>query len=274
MVLALVALVLGVPHGAVDHLTLARPLRPRTRALGAAAYVGTAAIAAALVLLAPAPAFVVVLALSVWHFGSGDVEAGRELRGAQEQPRAVRGAHLLALGAVPVLLPLTSPAALATVAALEPRLVPVLGTWTTELVRAAVLVLSATVLAALIAMRRRAEAAELASLVAVALAAPPLVAFAVYFAAWHALRHTLRLAVVDGRVDRGRLRVVVRDGAPALLVAAVLVLAALVVGGTSVAPAALWTVLAAVWGLTVPHMLLVSAFDRRRRAGTDRAARS
>jgi Brp/Blh family beta-carotene 15,15'-monooxygenase len=166
-----------------------------------------------------------------------------------------------------VLLPLTAPAAAATLVALEPRLSVVTDPSLLVCVRAAVLVLSAVASVALVRERRTIAAAELALLVALALAVTPLVAFAVYFAGWHAARHTLRLALDDhGRLDRGRLRVVLRAGAPSLAVAAAAVAAALVVGAAP-APTVLWLALAAVWGLTVPHMAVVGALGARRRRG-------
>jgi hypothetical protein len=107
-------------------------------------------------------------------------------------------------------------------------------------------------------------AAELAVLTAGCLVLPPLLAFAAYFAAWHAARHTVRLALDHaGRLDRHRIALVLRDGLPSLAVATAGVVTLLVVGVP--APGVLWFGLAAVWGLTVPHTAAVTAFGRRSR---------
>lgn len=262
---ALVALALGVPHGAVDHLALVGPARAHRGAL-ALLYLGTALAAAALVVVAPAPAFVAVVAMSVWHFGSGDVEASTETgRGTAGRPWQ-RTVHVLAAGSVPVVLPLTAAGAASTLVALEPRLAVLTGSGAIPVVRVAVLALAAAAAVTLVLEGRAAAAGELALLVTLALVATPLLAFAVYFAGWHAVRHTLRLALDDGgRLDQQRLGVVLRAGLPSLVVTLALIGAAVALLGAST-PTVLWWGLAAMWGLTVPHMVVVGAFDRRRRA--------
>ena len=262
---AVVALALGVPHGAVDQLALVGPARGH-RGVLALLYLGTALAAAALVLLAPAPAFVAVIAMSAWHFGSGDVEAAAETGlGAARRPWQ-RLLHTLAAGSVPVVLPLTAAGAASTLVALEPRLSALTASPAVPVVRIAVLALAAAAALMLVLEGRAAAAGELALLVTLALVATPLLAFAVYFAGWHAVRHTLRLALDDaGRLDPQRLGVVLRAGLPSLVVTLALLAAASYALGAPT-PTVLWWALAAVWGLTVPHMLVVGAFDRRRRA--------
>jgi Brp/Blh family beta-carotene 15,15'-monooxygenase len=224
-------------------------------------------VSALAVLIAPAPAFVVVLAMSVWHFGSGDVEVSDELSARTRRTGWRRTVHVAAAGAVPVLLPLTAATSSATLVALEPRLAAVTDPGLLAVVRVAVLLLAAVAALVLAADRRPTAAAEISLLVLLALTVPPLLAFAVYFGGWHAVRHTLRLALDDGgRFDPARLRIVVRGGAPSLAVT-VIVLAAAVLSGTASPPTVLWFALAAVWGLTVPHMVVVASFDRRRRRG-------
>ena len=108
---------------------------------------------------------------------------------------------------------------------------------------------------------------------ALGLLAPPLVAFAVWFGGWHALRHSARLLTVDqpaaGLVAAGRPREAVRALARAALVAslaAVLVLAGLLaVTLTGADPvAAVGGTLLVLLALTVPHMVVVLWLDRRR----------
>jgi Brp/Blh family beta-carotene 15,15'-monooxygenase len=113
-----------------------------------------------------------------------------------------------------------------------------------------------------------AGAIELMALAVLGYVATPLLAFAVYFGFWHALRHTARLAEVTyGRLDPMSLLKVMRGGLPALVGFVVVVagLALLVDPSHAVGPM-LWIGLVVVWGLTVPHMLFVSRFDARMRA--------
>ncbi len=267
---ALVALALGVPHGAVDQLAL--PTGARPRAGEALAYLALAAGAAVLVVVTPLPAFLAVVAMTVWHFGTGDVEASADLRGEPADTPVWNQLHALAAGCAPVLLPLTSSAAAATLALLEPALAPLGQLALAATIRGAVVVLVMVVVARLLHRGQRVRALELVLLMALGLLASPLLAFAAYFACWHSLRHTARLAQdQDGGLTSAALWHVVRAGLPALAVTALAVGAAVLIhasvtGGTAVLGSWLWLGLAAVWGLTVPHMLVVHRFDAGRRA--------
>jgi Brp/Blh family beta-carotene 15,15'-monooxygenase len=103
--------------------------------------------------------------------------------------------------------------------------------------------------------------------------APPLVAFAVWFGGWHALRHCARLLTVDppsaALIALGHPRRAVGGLARAARwpsLAAVVVLAALVVASATAADpaAAVGTTLVVLLALTVPHMLVVLGIDRIR----------
>ena len=111
-------------------------------------------------------------------------------------------------------------------------------------------------------------AIELFALAVLGFVASPLVAFAVYFGFWHALRHTARLAQVTyGTITSRNLLSVSKGGIPSLIGFVVVVLAAVAFFGPTLAIGpALWIGLAIVWGLTVPHMIMVSRFDARMRA--------
>ena len=265
---ALIALAVGIPHGAVDNLTLAGPITRRRRLQLTALYLAAAAIAALAIYAWPGPAFVVVLAMTVWHFGTGDVEATRELRGLPPIRGGWRVAYALALGSAPVLLPLTSSAAVSTLVAIEPRLAMVMIDPVIAVTRLSVLLLIIVTMLWLIHTGDVQGAIELLTLSVLGYVATPLLAFAVYFGFWHALRHTARLAEVTcGRLDGMSLLKVMRGGVPALVGFVVIVagLAMLVDPGRSVGPM-LWIGLVIVWGLTVPHMMFVSRFDARIRA--------
>ena len=265
--IALLALVVGIPHGAVDNLTLTRSLTTRERLLGALAYVAIAAIAAVAIITWPGIAFVAVLAMTVWHFGTGDVEATRELQGLSPIRTWVRVPYAIALGSAPVLLPLTSPAAIATLTAIEPRLATVMSDQVIVGTRIAVLTLIVGCLLWLIQKGDIRGAIELFALTVLGYVASPLIAFAVYFGFWHALRHTARLAQVsEGNVSVRSLLRVSRGGIPSVIgfVAIVVILVTFFDPSLAMGPA-LWFGLAIIWGLTVPHMILVARFDARMR---------
>ena len=265
--IALLALVVGIPHGAVDNLTLTRSLTTRERLLGALAYVAIAAIAAVAIITWPGIAFVAVLAMTVWHFGTGDVEATRELQGLSPIRTWVRVPYAIALGSAPVLLPLTSPAAIATLTAIEPRLATVMSDQVIVGTRIAVLTLIVGCLLWLIQKGDIRGAIELFALTVLGYVASPLIAFAVYFGFWHALRHTARLAQVsEGNVSVRSLLRVSRGGIPSVIgfVAIVAILVTFFDPSLAMGPA-LWFGLAIIWGLTVPHMILVARFDARMR---------
>jgi len=227
---ALGTLVVGMAHGAVDHLV---PLRAAPdvslrRSIAAVSVVyavlGGAVVAAFFV--APAAAFVGFVALTWLHWGQGDV-ATLSIAGVDHLPTsAERWLALVVRGGLPMGVPLVAhpeeyrlvaewtvglflvgPGAAAT--AVDPLFAPA--------VRAAVGVgIGAATLASVgLGYRRirtddgsddgerrdpggwRRDAGELAVLWAWFLLAAPVFAIGVYFALWHALRHVGRLVLVD-----------------------------------------------------------------------------
>ncbi|MEI4273156.1 beta-carotene 15,15'-dioxygenase, Brp/Blh family [Klenkia sp. LSe6-5] len=263
---AVVGLLAGIPHGALDHLQAARLLAARRPAPApallvlAAAATAYAALAAAGYLLfraLPGPALLLFLALSVLHFGAGETVGWGVERGA-------RRAGTLVVGALVLLVPLARDRSLTgeVVAALDPAVrLPAGWAATVLLVVPAAAVLVA---AALALTGRTRAAAEVTLLLVLACTTPALVALAVYFGGWHAVRHTGRLLT-----EHPGLHHVLRTrGVPAALgrFTALAALPTLVVlaglgtlwagAGTPVAAvAATLPVLAAV---TVPHSLVVA----------------
>ena len=266
LAVAVIALAAGIPHGAVDHLMLSPMPRGGRLLLSATAYLAIAAMATVAILIAPGPAFVVVVAMTVWHFGGGDVEAWAVLTGDSPPPRGLaRVVLVIAAGGAPVVLPLTSPAAMTTLATLNPELSEWWSAPVTTVIRIAVL--AAVVVAALLLLHaaRPMAAIQLAILAALGIFAAPLLAFAVYFGAWHALRHTARIAQHRfGAITWAGIGRITVAGLPALAGVIVVVAIAIATSGslTALAPW-MWVGLAVVWGLTVPHMTLVELFDRR-----------
>ena len=177
-------IVLGVPHGALDG-EIARPLtRPHAGRLWFVAFAVPYLTLTAMVLLswraAPVATLLGFLAISVWHFGTEDAP------GAGWLETAVRGAAPIAL---PLLAQPVETLHVLSVIAHAPApawLVGVAWVW----LAACALSVSRRVVSS---RASRAATVELAGLAALFIALPPLVAFAIYFVAMHARRHTAAL---------------------------------------------------------------------------------
>lgn len=255
--IAILAAVLGMPHGALDPL-IARRLglwrTPLTFAAFNLAYVGVAAAVVALWLVAPVPSLVAFLLISAAHFGS-DWNRGRPLA-----LRFLTGAALLSLpslrdqDAVADLYVTLAGDGAGAVAAAQAALGPVL--------------LVGLAVAAVIAARRAPhEAFELLGAAALALLAPPLMFFIVYFCALHSARH-LREGFREEHGHGRRLTLLVVAAytlAPLALAAAFLVGTA---GTAALDEQLLRVVFIGLAALTVPHMALVTLGDRALRRGT------
>jgi Brp/Blh family beta-carotene 15,15'-monooxygenase len=195
-------LLLGIPHGAVDHVLPPAgswPIRPGplSRLLGL--YLLAFAVMLAIVFASPVIAYWALVVLAVFHWGVGDAVVRRERRG---EATGIGGpAEILAYGGFIVVSLAAWPdhvrvilAAVAPGVADETRL-PTLAAG--YLMAAAMVAFSARML-----LRRRwLEAGEVAVLLALAIATPPLVAFGLYFGPWHAVRQTTRLFLEAGRTD-------------------------------------------------------------------------
>jgi Brp/Blh family beta-carotene 15,15'-monooxygenase len=253
--LLVLAALLGLPHGAVDHLALgwSQGTRgPAPRALLVAYALGAVLVAAA-ALAAPVPAVLVLLLLSAGHFAEGEV-AFDQLRGGPglRLPAAALGTAVVAL---PLLL--RPDQVRGIVAALDPALPGVLA----ELRLPVLVVTGVLVLAGLlVGIRARAwlPTAELAIVVGAAALAPALLVFAAWFGAWHAPRHLVRLLDLqpDGSAGERVRRLAL--GAVAPTAAALAGLGALAATGRGL-PAAVLVVLLA---LTVPHAAVVARLRR------------
>lgn len=101
--------------------------------------------------------------------------------------------------------------------------------------------------------------------------APPLVAFAVYFGCWHAMRHTARLTLAlpssqlafeDGKAGRAFFRAVI-PGTPALVGTLIIAVVIIIARGDQINDQLLWILLVVVWALTVPHMAVTARLDRK-----------
>ncbi|WP_148613096.1 beta-carotene 15,15'-dioxygenase, Brp/Blh family [Nocardioides rubriscoriae] len=259
-------LLVALPHGAVDHLAPRWRESRRTVPLVPLmlGYAALAAVAWAVLRTWPLFGLVVLLVLSVVHFGFGEATF-HTLRSGPAPGSALRAAGL-GVGLVAVLLPILTHAREAApylhvmAPGWDGRLGPA---WEAALVAAVLAVALLTALAALLC-GHRVVAAEVVLLVVLAVAAPPAVAVATYVGWWHAVRHTAVLVTEERAVTGSRaLRsLAVRAAAPTL--AAALTLAGLWwwAGGD-----ALSFVSEQIWllaALTVPHGLVVAWLDRTR----------
>ena len=284
--------VLGLPHGAVDHLALERsraePPTRRGMLLVGGLYAVLGGAYLALWYLAPVVSFVLFVAITWVHWGQGDVYALVAVEGVDHlRTRGQRALAAAVRGGLPMLVPLLSyPGQYREVAALlvgrfgvtAADLAPLFAPGTRLALGAgfAGLTLAALGLGAarggLDAPGWRVDALETALLWAYFLAVPPVLAIGVYVCLWHSVRHIARLALVDPcaarALDRGAwpaaLARFARDAAPLTLVSLVFL------GGfyllVPVRPidlpetVGLYLVLIAV--LTLPHVVVVSLMDR------------
>lgn len=255
VVLLVVAGLLGLPHGAVDHLALgwAAGRTGPARAGVLVAYAAAALAAATGAVLVPLPAVLALLALSAAHFAEGEAAFDRLRGGAGLRLPAA------ALGVAVVVLPIELHPSVtqALLVELDPGLPAALSSLRPVLLAATAMLVVAGLVTALRGLQRRA-AAELALVVLACLVAPPLVAFPLWFAGWHGPRHLVRLAALepagDGR-ERGR-RLVTGAAGPTAVAVAGLVVLVVVLGAL---PGAVLVVLLA---LTVPHAAVVARLDR------------
>lgn len=266
--IAVVGLLLGLPHGAVDHMvpfwsTGEAATLPR---LGKVliSYLAIAAVAATALLAAPGPAVAVFFVVSALHFGRGEVSFAAE-RAGRRPPRAHHEVlSTLAHGAVVVALPyaLWHDVSGPVLSQLAPTLVdPPAAVLEVLVVGTAVLVLAAG--ARLAHQRRWREAGELAVLVACFTLVTPLAAFGVYFGLWHAGRHTSRMvelaadAAPAGASPGWAAR---RYALHALAPTAVAVAALVLIAATDDA-SVLAAELAVLLALTFPHVQTVAVLD-------------
>lgn len=280
--------VFGLPHGATDHLAVARLGGPRPFTAVAALYVLGGATYLAVWLLAPAVGFVSFVLLTWYHWGQGDLyvllAVGDHLR--------TRGQRLLAVavrGGIPMIVPLVAFPEVyrAVVAATVGLFDPSTGRWFAVAFRPEVRLalgggLAACSLAAVaLGWVRggwsdrgwRVDALETGLLWTYFLAVPPVLAVGLYFCLWHSLRHVVRVVAADERTGgaslaRGRVGSALadfgRDALPNTVGALALLAGLAVVAPPDAEPASLlglYLVLLAV--LTLPHALVVTWMDLR-----------
>ena len=271
--LAVFALAIGLPHGAVDHLVALPATSKPKLAILIAGYVAIAILAVLAILHWNKLGFQLVLAMSAFHFGFGEASFIAEqdrLTGRRRMKLKTQNMFAISSGVIPVLIPLLKESTASALREINPLLID----WASDVapqLKFLVALFFAATLVLLITEKRLREVLDLIVLATLALIAPPLVAFAVYFGCWHAMRHTARLtlilpkaksAAVEDNPRRSFIAAVI-PGLPALFGTVVVALVIALLDSTNIDASYLWYLLVVVWALTVPHMLVTSKIDRK-----------
>ena len=269
VVIAVIALAIGIPHGALDHLVTLPKAQPKKMALFIIVYVAVAIVAVIGILKFNTVGFIVVLFMSAIHFGIGDAAFINEIDKRSEGTKKLnRWFYIPAAGFTPVFIPLVNSASTEALASVNPALI----NWHQGLDSQILFTITAFALLAIGVMvfdKRYREALDLIVLLLLAHLAPPLIAFAVYFGCWHAMRHTARLTLSLPRcvenITQGMLRKAfsnaVIPGLPALI-GTFVVAGLLALSGQDFTDEFFWMALVVVWALTVPHMAVTAKLDR------------
>lgn len=272
VIVALIALAIGIPHGALDHL-VTLPRSSPSRMVGfIAIYVAIALVAVWSILTWSVYGFYLVVLMSALHFGIGDaafIAERDQILEVEKSPRPAQISYALAAGMVPVIIPLSSSESAGALAEVNPDLINWDGGYANSFYSAALLLYLFAIIAQIF-WRRYRDALDLTLLLALATITPPLIAFAIYFGLWHALRHTARLtlnlkksqsAYGENKSGKALLSAVI-PGLPALIGTIVVAAALVVLGNDNFSDAFLWNLLVVIWALTVPHMMVTAKLDR------------
>ena len=272
IVIATLALAIGIPHGAVDHLIAIKDRSLLKLLLVMAVYVAIAVLAAVAIFHWNAWGFRLVLVMSFLHFGFGDAAFINELdnlAGKRKLGKLSQTFYALSAGSIPVLLPLIQKSSTSALSRVHSDLINWAGNLENQ-IRLCVLLISIAALGLLALAKRYREVTDLVLLGILALVAPPLVAFAVYFGCWHAVRHTARLTILlpksisfaNSEEPAKSFWAAVLPGLPALLLTLVVAVLTLV-GRKDINSNYFWTLLVIVWALTVPHMIVTARIDKK-----------
>lgn len=273
VVVAVIALAIGIPHGAIDHLITIPRDSTRKFVAFIAIYTLIAIIAALAIAQWNLIGFQLVVLMSALHFGFGDSAYANESQAAADKngySSLVLSSYAIPAGFLPVVLPLTDKRTLDVLQELNPTLINWAGTFT-QVLRNSTLIIAAFSILLLVVTRNYALALDLVLLSALSFFAPPLVAFAVYFGLWHAIRHTARLVPklpsamqrVAGGNPLASFFATVIPGLYAIVGIFLLGIFFVARGTTELSSDFLWIILVMIWALTVPHMATTAKFDLR-----------
>ena len=277
VVMAIIALAVGIPHGAIDHLiTIPRESRRKFLAF-IIIYTFVAIMAALAIANWNLIGFQLVLVMSALHFGFGDsafINEGKAAFGEKKYSSATLFAYAIPAGFLPVILPLTDERTFKVLSDLNPALTNWAGSLS-ETMRTITLTLAIVSIIYLALLRNFDLATDLLLLGALSFFAPPLIAFAIYFGFWHAIRHTARLVPklpkamikVEEGSTAGAFWAAIFPGLYAIL--GIFILGIFIVTGTfstengsNISNDFLWVILVIIWALTVPHVATTARFDR------------
>jgi beta-carotene 15,15'-dioxygenase len=269
LVLAIIALAVGIPHGAMDHLVTLPKSAPVRMAIFVIIYVAIALLAIYAILRWNVWGFIGVVIMSAIHFGIGDAAFLSEQDSLSGNSRIPAWIYAPAAGLLPVAIPLVNSRSTEALEEVNSALINWHRGYTTEIL-ILVAVIATLSLLALLQRKRYRDALDIALLAALASFAPPLVAFAVYFGCWHAMRHTARLtsllpnsesAYLRGRPGQAFVAAVI-PGLPALVGTFIFVVILAGFSQQDLSDEFLWLTLVTIWALTVPHMIVTARLDR------------
>ena len=269
VVIAVIALAIGIPHGALDHLVTLPKAQPKKMAIFIVVYVAVAVVAVIGILQFNTIGFIIVLFMSAIHFGIGDAAFISEIdRRTAPERKLNRWFYIPAAGFTPVFIPLVNSESTEALASVNPDLIDWHQGFDSQILFAVTTFALVAILVMIIGKRNR-EALDLTLLLLLAHLAPPLIAFAVYFGCWHAMRHTARLTLSLPRsienLTQGMLRKAfshaVIPGLPALI-GTFVVAGIMALSGRDFSDEFFWMALVVVWALTVPHMVVTAKLDR------------
>jgi Brp/Blh family beta-carotene 15,15'-monooxygenase len=269
VVVAVIALAIGIPHGALDHLVTLPKAQPKKMALFIVIYVAVAVVAVVGILNFNVFGFIIVLFMSAIHFGIGDAAFISEIdKRTEPEKKLNRWFYIPAAGFTPVFIPLVNSASTDALASVNPALINWHQGFDSEILMVVTSFALASIALMLIGKRYR-EGLDLTLLLLLAHVAPPLIAFAVYFGCWHAMRHTARLTLSLPRsseslskgLNRKAFTSAVIPGLPALI-GTFVVAGLLALSGRDFTDEFFWMALVIVWALTVPHMVVTAKLDR------------
>lgn len=273
VVLSVMALMIGIPHGAVDHLiTIPRNTRRRFIAF-ITVYVAIAALAIAAILKWNVLGFQIIIWMSALHFGIGDASfiSENDLLGKRKpSPLILKLIYAVPAGCLPVIIPLVQKRSSDALNRVNPELIHWAGN-SADTLKLTITIMAVVAIVVLAIFKYYRNVIDLLLLAALAFLTPPLVAFSFYFGCWHALRHTARLTSLlpksQAAISSGDLKAAficaIKPGLPALLGTVVVGIGLAVSNQKALTSTFLWSLLVVVWALTVPHMIATATLDSK-----------
>jgi beta-carotene 15,15'-dioxygenase len=123
VVIAVIALAIGIPHGALDHLVTLPKAQPKKMAIFIVVYVAVAVLAVIGILQFNTIGFIIVLFMSAIHFGIGDAAFISEIdRRTTPERKLNRWFYIPAAGFTPVFIPLVNSESTEALASVNPAL--------------------------------------------------------------------------------------------------------------------------------------------------------